>query len=81
LLPEFNGLVVKPATLLLDPMQVQIDVREFELKSAEGTLPALERAAELYVGDFLQGFSLREEPFEQWRASEKQRLQDLVDGI
>lgn len=81
MLPDVDGLVATSTTLLLDPMRVQIDAREFELKSAEGTLPALERAAELYVGDFLQGFSLREEPFEQWRAREKQRLQDICLSV
>lgn len=81
MLPDFDGLVVTSTTLLLDPMRVQIDARELELKSAEGTLPALERAAELYVGGFLQGFSLREEPFEQWRAREKQRIQNICLSV
>src|SRR3546814_12845535 len=41
---------------------------------AEGTPGRLERAAALYTGDFLDGFALNEEPFEEWRRTKASRL-------
>ena len=77
MLPEFPGLVITPDALLLMPEHVAVDVTAFESAAVAGTLRALERAADLYVGDFLRGFSLRDDSFERWRAGETARLRDI----
>lgn len=77
MLPDYCGLEITPDSILLLPNYVSVDVAEFEMAAEEATLVALERAANLYVGDFLHGFSVREDPFEQWQARETARLQDV----
>ena len=77
MLPGFRGLEVTPNSLMLLPEHLIVDVSEFELAASEASLSKLERAATLYTGAFLQGFSVREEGFERWRAGEAARLQDI----
>lgn len=77
MLPGYRGLETTPDSILLVPNYVSVDVAEFEQAAEEATLVALERAANLYVGDFLHGFNVREDPFEQWQARETARLQDI----
>lgn len=57
---------------------VEIDVPVFEKLVAEASPKSLERAADLYQGDFLEGFSLREEAFDEWMIRERQRLWELA---
>lgn len=57
---------------------VEIDVPIFEKLVAEASPKSLERAADLYQGDFLEGFSLREEAFDEWMVRERQRLWELA---
>ena len=57
---------VEGQTLALNPAAVEVDVVTFEQRVAEGTLQALEQAAELYRGDLLSGFSVNEPLFEEW---------------
>lgn len=81
ILPNFPGLATTPDGLLLVPELVASDVAGFEAAAAQETLPALRRAAALYAGDFLQGFSLREDIFERWRAGEAARLRDIALSV
>jgi DNA-binding SARP family transcriptional activator len=60
--------------LSLDPALVQVDVAEFEKGLASGTEEGLSRAVSLYRGDFLEGFELDEERFDQWVIAERDRL-------
>ena len=62
----------------LNPAAVDVDVAAFERAVAEGTPPALERAAELYRGDLLEGIALNEGPFEEWLLAERERLRELA---
>jgi DNA-binding SARP family transcriptional activator/Flp pilus assembly protein TadD len=57
---------------------LEIDVVEFEQLVAEATPDALKRSAELYKGDLLDGFSLKEESFEGWTNAERARLRNLA---
>lgn len=77
MLPDFYGLVITPNSLMLLPENLFVDVSEFELAASEASLSELERAATLYGGALLQGFSVREEGFERWRAVETARLQNI----
>ncbi len=76
-LPNFAGLEATPQSIALLSQHASIDVAEFELAAVEGTPAALERAARLYAGEFLQGFSVPENPFENWKAQEAARLRDI----
>lgn len=60
--------------LSLDPALVQVDVAEFEKGLASGTEEGLAKAVSLYRGDFLEGFELDEERFDQWVIAERDRL-------
>ncbi|HVT02428.1 MAG TPA: response regulator [Thermoanaerobaculia bacterium] len=57
---------------------VEIDVPVFEKLVAEASPKSLARAADLYQGDFLEGFSVREEAFDEWMLRERQRLWELA---
>jgi TolB-like protein len=57
---------------------IDLDVAEFELLVAEATPTALKRAAALYKGDLLDGFSLKEDSFEGWVRAERERLRHLA---
>jgi DNA-binding SARP family transcriptional activator/class 3 adenylate cyclase len=55
---------------------VQTDVAEFEAASASTDRASLERAAELYRGALMEGFSPRAPAFEEWLGIERQRLHE-----
>jgi predicted ATPase/class 3 adenylate cyclase len=60
----------------LDAAAVDIDALQFERLAVQASGDALEDAVTLYRGEFLSGFSLREEGFEQWMATERRRLHE-----
>ena len=56
---------------------VDTDLAAFEGAIAEDTAAALERAAELYRADFLDGFSLRDRNFDDWLTGEREHAVQL----
>src|SRR6185295_13619121 len=64
--------------LSLDASLVHVDVVEFESLVAMGTAEALDPATRLYGGDFLDGFLIDEERFDQWVIAERDRLHRLA---
>ncbi|MFP5245178.1 MAG: BTAD domain-containing putative transcriptional regulator, partial [Thermoanaerobaculia bacterium] len=64
--------------LSLDANLVHCDVVEFEQLVATGTPEALDPATRLYEGDFLDGFQIDEERFDQWVIAERDRLHRLA---
>jgi DNA-binding SARP family transcriptional activator len=58
----------------LDATLVQVDTCEFELLVANGSDASLAQAIEIYDGDFLDGFQIDEEKFDQWVLAERDRL-------
>lgn len=60
----------------LDAAAVDVDALQFERLAAQASGDSLEDAVTLYRGEFLSGFSLREEDFEQWMAAERRRLHE-----
>lgn len=64
--------------LSLDASAVRVDVVEFESLVAAGTPEALDPGTRLYAGDFLDGFQLDEEKFDQWVIAERDRLHRLA---
>jgi tetratricopeptide (TPR) repeat protein len=68
--------------IALNPIDVAVDAADFQAALAEGSPQALVRAAKLYKGDLLDGFSLDEVPFERWRVVERERLHELaLEGL
>lgn len=64
--------------LSLDAASVYCDVVEFESLVATGTAEALDPATRLYGGDFLDGFQIDEEKFDQWVLAERDRLHRMA---
>ena len=62
----------------LDLDGIDFDVARFEALAAGETPDVLEQAVSLYRGDLLDGFSLKEEPFEDWLRVERERLRGLA---
>ena len=60
--------------LRLDPAAVEVDVVAFEAALAANTEESLRQACTLYRGDFLDGFQIQEERFDQWVLAERDRL-------
>jgi DNA-binding SARP family transcriptional activator len=64
--------------LSLDATQVRCDVVEFDALVATGTAEALDPATRMYGGDFLDGFHIDEEKFDQWVLAERDRLHRMA---
>jgi DNA-binding SARP family transcriptional activator len=75
---EKKILVEEGDFLSLDAAMVQTDVVEVETLIAAGTAEALDPALRMYEGDFLDGFQIDEERFDQWVIAERDRLHRLA---
>jgi DNA-binding SARP family transcriptional activator len=75
--PEQKLLIEEGDLLSLDP-SVTCDVAELESLTAAGTEAALASAIDLYRGDFLDGFHINEERFDQFVVGERDRLHRLA---
>ena len=73
---ECSCVISEADALYLDPGLVKVDVAEFEELSRAQSPSALERAASLYRGEFLEGFALNEELFEEWLRAARTSLRD-----
>jgi DNA-binding SARP family transcriptional activator len=78
-----DGMAISRTAVALDPAKVRVDVRDFEALITRPDAASLERAVELYRGDFLAGFTLRGCPdFEEWQDSVGEELrQSLARGL
>src|SRR5262249_25172902 len=75
---DSQPLRVDAETVSLDPAAVAVDVGEFERQASEGTPAALVEAAAVYQGDFLEGLTVQEPPFEDWLLALRERLRELA---
>lgn len=73
-------LVADRNQISLTGQDVDLDVAEFEQLVAEATPDALMKAAAIYKGDLLDGFSLKEDSFETWVRAERERLRLLASN-
>jgi DNA-binding SARP family transcriptional activator/tetratricopeptide (TPR) repeat protein len=71
LITEGDGIGLKAA-------EVSVDAGHFLTAAADRSIAGLERAAALYRGDLLDGLSVDEAPFEEWRLGERERLRELA---
>src|SRR3954449_3991774 len=67
-------LLIEESDLLSLDRSVSCDVAEMESLVAAGTEEALKNAIDLYRGDFLDGFTINEERFDQFVTGERDRL-------
>lgn len=74
-LGEPTPLMADRETVAIDPAYVTVDAVEFERLAKAGEL---ERAAELYRGDLLDGVSVPDTGFEDWLLVERTRFHDLA---
>ncbi|UVC18245.1 alpha/beta fold hydrolase [Mesorhizobium onobrychidis] len=65
-------------TLNLD--NLDFDVARFQALAANSMPEDLEQALLVYRGDLLDGFGLKEEPFEDWLRVERERLRAMAVG-
>ncbi len=65
-------------TIWLDAETIEVDAHRFERLAAGRSPESLEQAVAVYRGDLLDGFSLREESFEDWMAGERRRFHELA---
>jgi DNA-binding SARP family transcriptional activator/TolB-like protein/Tfp pilus assembly protein PilF len=67
-------LVFEGDTVGLDLSALTVDVREFMALTESSATDELVRAAGLYRGEFLAGFSFDVEPFDEWVRAERGRI-------
>ncbi len=60
---------------------VELDALQFERLAADGTPETLERAASLYRGPLLDGFAAAGEEFDDWLATERRRLDEILQQV
>lgn len=70
-----NVLVTDTKIVRLDPASWSIDVRELIASASAQNAEDLAHAARCFTGDFLAGFILEEEAFEEWVGGQRIRLQ------
>lgn len=63
----------------LIPGTVEVDAEELAFDVKQGSRTALERASALFRGNFLEGFTVVSEPFEEWLMGERRRLHGLAE--
>ncbi len=67
-------------TVALDGQAITIDVREFERLAGADARVSLQQAADIYRGDLLEDFDLREAGFTDWLGDARRRLRDRAYG-
>ena len=67
--------------IVLNVAAFDIDALAFRRLAAQSDRPALEEAAELYSGEFLDGLVIESEDFEAWRRAEASRYRDQTIDV
>jgi adenylate cyclase len=69
-----DPLVIERDFVGLDPARIVVDAREFLSLAASESAGDLDRAIDLYKGEFLDGLELDIEPFNEWLRAERARI-------
>jgi TolB-like protein len=69
-----DPLVIERDFVGLDPARIVIDAREFLSLATSDSAGDLDRAIDLYKGEFLDGLELDIEPFNEWLRAERARI-------
>ncbi len=78
---EEELLLIDGDDITLNGDAIAVDVQKFEKLAAMEAPDALEEAATLYGGAFLDGFSIKEEGFEDWISAQRTRYADLAADV
>ena len=73
---DHSPLIADRESVSLAAEALVVDVSAFEQSIDDGTPAALERAAELYRGDLLDGIGVHHPAFEDWLGDERRRLNE-----
>ena len=65
-------------TLALDAACIEVDAVSFARLAVSGEPADLEAAVELYRGDLLEGFNIRDPSFESWLEEKRRHLRELM---
>jgi len=77
-----NILDIERETIGLNLEKIRVDVLEFRALAQKNDFDSLARAAELYQGDFLAGFTLRDSPaFDEWQFFETESLRKQFASV
>src|SRR5262245_52115153 len=71
-------LLLEADTVAIDPAAVAVYVRTFEQGMSAVNPDVLMEALGLYEGDFLDGLTVQEPPFEDWLLRERERLREMA---
>ncbi len=74
-----NLLITDRQTVTLSHDRIWVDARDFEALLQDRSVESIERAAELYAGDLLDGISVQDAGFEDWLQVERERLRGLAN--
>src|SRR3974390_1176594 len=75
-LPSEQWIKANGDLVTFDPSQIDVDVHRF-LNAVRGERPGgLQEAAELYRGEFMEGFEIRSSSFESWLSAKRQTLNE-----
>jgi DNA-binding SARP family transcriptional activator len=77
--PDF--LILRRDAVALRGQSLAVDALEFVALAQSGELSQLDRALELYRGEFLAGNALDVEPFSRWVMAERSRLHAIGVGL
>ncbi|MGI9522590.1 MAG: AfsR/SARP family transcriptional regulator [Hyphomicrobiaceae bacterium] len=75
-----DTLIADADSVRLDTSDIDTDLERFEELIASEDSGALAEAVELYGGDLLDGFGLKEEAFEAWLRSEREHYRSMLVG-
>ena len=73
---DSSPLIAGRSAVALEAAGIAVDTLAFERLIDDGTPAALQRAAELYRGDLLDGIGVHDAGFEIWLRDERQRLKN-----
>src|SRR5262245_19783921 len=65
-------------TVWLDPALVQVDAVDFERAAGKDDVADLDRAAELYRADLLDGIGVTTLRFDEWLRDERERFREVA---
>ena len=79
--PTQQSIIATKEIVTWVPGSAWVDAHALEALAGSKDEGSLREAAELVGGDLMEGLSVREAPFEEWLASERERLRLIVSQI
>jgi TolB-like protein/DNA-binding SARP family transcriptional activator len=77
-LADHAGLVFTSDAMTIEPDELPVDVADFKTLLANGSIECLEKALDIYSGEFLDGLDINEPVYEEWLIEARRGLNDAV---